>query len=113
MKPVGSTFTRREFLFSFAATLSGGLASAQQPATEPVIDIHQHTHYHDRTDQQLLAHQRAMGVTTTILLPSGRQVQRASTHDGKSNGLAARTGGNETVLEFARRHPGEFLFFAN
>jgi predicted TIM-barrel fold metal-dependent hydrolase len=114
MKPIRRSLNRREFLFTSAATFSGALfAEAQSPVAEPVIDIHQHTHYHDRTDLQLLAHQRAMGVTTTILLPSGRQVQRASTHEGKSNGLAARTGGNDTVLEFARRHPGEFLFFAN
>ncbi len=32
---------------------------------EPIIDIHQHTDYVNRTDEQLLAHQRAMGVTLT------------------------------------------------
>lgn len=115
MKPdqtFSARLTRRQFLVQSAAA-APALAASAADRPEPVIDIHQHTHYHDRTDQQLLAHQRAMGVTTTILLPSGRQVQRESTHQGKSNGLAARTGGNETVLEFARRHPGEFLFFAN
>ena len=54
-----------------------------------------------------------MGVTTTILLPAGKPVDRASTHNGKSNGLAAKTGGNETVQAMAKRHPKEFLFGAN
>jgi predicted TIM-barrel fold metal-dependent hydrolase len=61
----------------------------------------------------MLAHQRAMGVTTTILLPAGRVSERPSTHNGKSNGLAARCGGNENVRAFAVAHPGEFLFGAN
>jgi predicted TIM-barrel fold metal-dependent hydrolase len=83
------------------------------PVAEPIIDIHQHTHYHDRTDDQLIAHQRAMGVTTTLLLPAGREVERESTHQGKSNGLAARTGGNQTCVAVAQAHPGEFRFGAN
>jgi predicted TIM-barrel fold metal-dependent hydrolase len=112
MKPPPQPLTRRQFLIASAAA-APALALGAAEAPEPIIDIHQHTHYHDRTDQQLLAHQRAMGITTTILLPSGRPVERESTHAGKSNGLAARTGGNETVLEFARKHPQEFLFFAN
>ena len=80
---------------------------------EPIIDIHQHTNYTGRSDEQLLKHQRAMGVTTTILLPAGKPVNRPSTHDGKSNGLAAKTGGNETVHAMANRHPKEFVFGAN
>ncbi len=88
-------------------------ASSPTPPPEPIIDIHQHTHYHGRTDLQMLAHQRAMGVTTTLLLPAGRVAERPSTHTGKSNGLAARCTGNEAVVEFAKAHPGEFLFGAN
>ena len=38
---------------------------------EPVIDIHQHTNYSGRTDEELVAHQRRMGVTKTVLLPAG------------------------------------------
>ena len=34
-------------------------------------------------------------------------------HEGKSNGLAANTGGNDTVAAYARAHPGEFYFGAN
>src|SRR5882724_4368533 len=64
------------------------LAADTQPATapaDPIIDIHQHTNYSGRTDDQLLRHQRAMGVTQTILLPAGSPVNRPSTHDGKTN----------------------------
>jgi predicted TIM-barrel fold metal-dependent hydrolase len=61
----------------------------------------------------MLAHQRAMGVTTTILLPAGRVVDRPSTHAGKSNGLAAKCTGNEAVMAYAKAFPGEFLFAAN
>ncbi len=110
--------SRRRFLTSAVAlgalpALRAAETSTPNPPPEPIIDIHQHTHYHDRTDQQMLAHQRAMGVTTTILLPAGRVVERPSTHNGKSNGLAARCTGNEAAVEFAKAHPGEFLFGAN
>lgn len=115
--------SRRQFLAA-ATALAGAhcggspapaqAAEAAAPAVaEPVIDIHQHTQYHDRTDAQLLAHQRAMGVTTSLLLPAGTPVNRPSTHNGKSNGLAAKCGGNETVVAFAQEHPGEFIFGAN
>jgi len=111
------SFSRREFLthaaLAGAGCAAGVHAATPNPPPEPIIDIHQHTHYHERTDDQMLAHQRAMGVTTTILLPAGRLSERASTHNGKSNGLAARCGGNENVRAFALAHPGEFLFGAN
>ncbi len=108
--------SRRRFLTSSTTVLAAGyvlrdIAAADAP--EPIIDIHQHTHYHGRTDEKMLKHQRAMGVTTTILLPSGKPVNRASTHNGKSNGLAAKTGGNKTVHAMAKQHPKEFLFGAN
>lgn len=106
-------FPRREFIATTAATALGFATAAQEEKPEPIIDIHQHTNYHGRTDDQMLAHQRAMGITTTILLPAGRPVERPSTHNGKSNGLAAKCGGNETVVTYAKAHPGEFLFAAN
>lgn len=80
---------------------------------EPVVDIHQHTNYHARSNEDLIQHQRAMGITQTILLPAGTELTRPSTHAGRSNGLAARVGGNESVLAVAREHPGEFFFGAN
>lgn len=88
-------------------------AKVAAPA-EPIIDIHQHTNYHDRTNTRLLAHQRAMGITHTILLPAGSAVRRPSTNDGRYNGLGGvRAGGNESCAEMAAAHPKEFRFGAN
>src|SRR5882757_10015061 len=98
--------TRREFLASsslmlLAAAAHGADAVAGKP--EPIIDIHQHTNYSFRTDEQLLAHQRAMGVTQTILLPAG-----ALYH------LEANATGNQAVYDFTLDHPGgEFVYAAN
>ncbi len=60
-------FSRRHFLASSSAALltSSLLHNAVAADEEPIIDIHQHTHYHGRTDEQMIKHQRAMGVTTT------------------------------------------------
>ncbi|MFM8471292.1 MAG: amidohydrolase family protein, partial [Limisphaerales bacterium] len=117
--PSPAPFSRREFLTAGAAwcgacaSLGAAESSTPNPPPEPIIDIHQHTHYHGRSDEQMLAHQRAMGVTTSILLPAGRPTVRPATHGGRSNGLAANCTGNEAVVEFAKVHPGEFLFGAN
>lgn len=88
------SFTRRAFL--------GTACSALLPAAEPVIDIHQHTNYSGRSDEALIAHQRAMGVTKTVLLPAGSRY-----------GLAVDAGRNDSVVALAKRLPGEFVFFAN
>jgi len=115
-RPMRTSFSRRRFFASTTGAVATGCllrdTSAAEPK-EPIIDIHQHTHYHGRSDEQMIKHQRAMGITTTILLPSGRPVKRPSTHDGRSNGLAARTGGNDTVLKIAKKFPKEYLFGAN
>ena len=103
--------SRRNFLLSSGAALLAPRLFAEPG--EPIIDIHQHTNYHARSNEDLIAHQRALGVTTTVLLPAGAVLDRPSTHHGKSNGLAARCGGNETVLGVAREHPGEYAFGAN
>lgn len=79
---------------------------------EPVIDIHQHTHYSGRSDELLLSHQKAMGITKTVLLPAGRPVISASTHYGKSNGLEVDCGGNEACYKLAQAHPDKFAFGA-
>ena len=89
-----------------------GTTSATQ-SPDPIIDIHQHTNYAGRTDEQLIFHQQRMGVTQTIMLPAGRPVDRPSTNNGKSNGLAAKTGTNETCLKLVRDMPGKYYFFAN
>ena len=54
-----------------------------------------------------------MGATTTILLPAGRSVKTASTHQGVANGLQAEALGNQQCLEFAAAHAGEYLHAAN
>jgi predicted TIM-barrel fold metal-dependent hydrolase len=80
---------------------------------EPIIDIHQHLNYSGRPDDVLLAHQQAMGVTKTILLPAGRSVNSPTTHAGLSNGLQAECLGNEACYRFARAHRGTFIFAVN
>ena len=87
-------FSRRAFL--------AGAGVQLLPAAEPIIDIHQHTNYSGRTDEELIVHQRRMGVTKTVLLPAGRMY-----------GLEANAGGNETMLPLVKRLPGEYVFFAN
>ncbi len=87
--------TRRAFLAS--AAVAPLIAAGQ-----PVIDLHQHTHYADRTDGELIAHQATMGITLTVLLPAGSRY-----------GLAANAHGNASVVELARQYPRQFVFFAN
>ena len=86
--------SRRGFLGVVCAALARG--------AEPVIDIHQHTKYSGRTDEQLVSHQRTMGISKTILLPAGSKY-----------GLAAGAGGNDTVVALAKAYPKEYVFFAN
>src|SRR5437763_8327597 len=86
--------SRRTFLAAAGAALAH--------SAEPVIDIHQHTPYSGRTDEELVQHQHTMGITKTVMLPAGRE-----------GGLAAGAGGNEVVVAFCRAHPGEDVFFAN
>jgi predicted TIM-barrel fold metal-dependent hydrolase len=111
--------TRRQFIASSAGlVLAAGCRPSPPPEEHPapvvpIIDIHQHTGYHGRTDQQLLAHQVAMGVTQTMLLPAGKYVQRPSTHNGLSNGLAAHIGVTQVAYELAGKYPGQYFFFAN
>jgi predicted TIM-barrel fold metal-dependent hydrolase len=107
---------RREFLTASGLALlgmtvdGGGGVSA---AAEPIIDIHQHVGYAGRPDDGLLAHQRAMGATTTILLPAGRPVSTASTHDGVANGLQAQCLGNDACHRLSGAHPKVYLSGAN
>jgi len=104
MSHLSSPLSRREFLGCTAGLLgaASGLSALGSVPTEPVIDIHQHTNYSGRTNGQLIAHEKIMGVTTTILLPAGALY-----------GLDAQCGRNDTVLELSDQRPTEFLFFAN
>jgi predicted TIM-barrel fold metal-dependent hydrolase len=69
---------------------------------EYIIDIHQHTVYGKRDGEQLVVHQRNMGVSKTVLLPVGTRP-----------GVVPGTGGNPSVVDLAKRHPGKFAYFAN
>ena len=77
--------SRRTFVAASCSVFIPDGLSAQQP-TEPIIDLHQHTNYVGRSDEALVAHQRALGVQKTVLLPAGSKY-----------GLAADCGGNDTV----------------
>lgn len=101
---------RRQILAATAGALvasrcGGPEPPAANPATSSrhrVIDFHQHTNYAGRADDDLVAHQRRMGVDLTVLLPAGSRF-----------GLAADALGNDSVAALARRFPREFLYFAN
>ena len=101
---------RRDFLVAgvgLAAGAScgdGGTANQSRPVDSgpSVIDFHQHTNYRGRSDDDLVAHQRRMGVDLTVLLPAGSRF-----------GLAADAFGNDSVVNLAERFPEEFVFFAN
>ncbi len=64
-----------------------------QNTGEPIIDIHQHTQYSGRSDGELIAHQRTMGISQTVLLPAGSKY-----------GLAVDAGGNDTVVGLAKQY---------
>lgn len=107
--------SRRRFIADSGMLLAGmalpqGLAASMAGKRDAIIDIHQHQHYHSLTDDELIAHQKSMGVTRSILLPAGTPVERPSTHNGFSNGLEAKCGGNQACYEFAKLHPKEYLF---
>lgn len=92
------SISRRTFL----AGAVGALAATAAQAAEPIIDIHQHTHYWGRSDDGLIQHQRALGATKTVLLPAGSKF-----------GLEADCYGNDSVIALAKAYPKEFVFFAN
>jgi len=94
--------SRRDFLLTTAGVVSALAVRGEETSSEAVIDIHQHTNYSGRTNAQLIAHQKAMGVTYTVLLPAGRLY-----------GLDAECGGNQTVVDLTKEHPGEYWYFAN
>ena len=86
--------TRRSLLVGVSAQLA--------PAQEGIIDIHQHTPYSGRTADELVEHQKTMGITKTILLPAGSRF-----------GLAGGVAPNDASVELARRFPKQYYFFAN
>src|ERR1700684_1932364 len=100
MTNLTDSFSRRAFLAVSAGCLMNTAADAKEDLR--VLDIHQHTNYSGRTDDQLIAHQRKMGVTKTNLLPSGFKM---------TPGL--EVGGDDTCVNLAHKLPKEFVYFAN
>ena len=69
MKANTHKLSRRAFVqTAYSAACAHLLPDAD--TTEPVIDVHQHTHYWGRSDADLVQHQHALGVTKTVLLPA-------------------------------------------
>src|SRR5688572_17140346 len=99
--------SRRDFIATSLALVSSAVLSqamrGADDAREPIIDIHQHHRYRDRPDDNLLFHQKAVGVTTTVLLPGGEDTGNPPTTMSL----------NAAVFEFVRAHPKQFYFFAN
>ena len=111
---MSSSITRRHFLaVSGSITVAGSATTQAAPSdAEPIIDIHQHQGYKGRTREQFLAHQRMMGVSTTVILPSARAFDRRE--DGsRLNPDRAKNGSNGNAHTLATEHPAEFVRFAN
>lgn len=105
--------SRRHFLQRSSLALAAGFTACQKTEDERIIDIHQHVNYSGRMNDAFLAHQDAMGVGITILLPAGTEVSTPSTHLGNSNGLAARIFGNQAARSLMEAYPEKFRMFAN
>ena len=90
--------TRREFLATGLGMAAAPLLTASAPS-EPILDLHQHTLYAGRSDQQLIAHQRYHSVTVTNLLAG----------DGW---LLSELGGNADCAALQAKSPDQFVRFA-
>lgn len=98
------SLSRRTFL---AAAVGSAACSSSTPSSEPVaevrqpiLDFHCHTLHLGRTNEQLMAHQEAVGVVKTVLLPG-------------EGWMLERIGGNEECAKLATAHPDQFVLFAN
>jgi uncharacterized protein len=104
-----ASITRRAFLKSGSCALLAMPLRGSEPRSSPpggaapsTIDIHVHCTHRNRPDEQILVHQRNTGILYSVLLPAGT-----------TGGLAADAAGNDHVIAFAERHPGQFAYFAN
>lgn len=110
--------SRRKFLkasgiAAAATSLKPRALFADDKVEPPLIDIHQHINYSGRGNESFVKHQEVMGIAKTVLLPAGRVIDLASTHSGKSNGLAALIHGNEAGMRLVKAFPDKFVTFAN
>jgi predicted TIM-barrel fold metal-dependent hydrolase len=110
-------FSRRDFIMKAGALAAAatvpGCAMLEGDHGETIVDIHQHVGYSRKNTDALLQHQRVMGVTKTILLPAGRNINSAATHDGVSNGLEAKCLGNEDCYRVVLANLKHYAFAAN
>ena len=90
--------SRREFLTAGLGVAGAPLLTASARSA-PILDLHQHTLYAGRSDQQLIAHQRYHGVTVTNLLAG----------DGW---LLSELGGNADCAALQAKYPDQFVRFA-
>ncbi|MDF1812689.1 MAG: amidohydrolase family protein [Verrucomicrobiales bacterium] len=102
---------KRRTLIKLSACALSPCVNAEE--NEYIIDIHQHVNFHGRRNPDFVAHQAAMGVSKTVLLPSGAQLSTESTHLGRSNGLAARIFGTGAAKRLTDQYPDKFVFFCN
>src|SRR5580704_1620760 len=84
---------RRQFLAQAATALL--------PWQGPVLDIHAHLFYNGRTNEQLLAHSRALGISKAVLLPAEGSMRPTP------------VAGNEACVALEREHPELFVRFSS
>jgi len=109
--------SRRDFLATSsllaAAAAMPGCAMFEGSHGETIVDIHQHVGYSRKNTDALLQHQRVMGVSKTILLPAGRNINSAATHEGVSNGLEGKCLGNDDCYRLVLANLKHYAFAAN
>jgi len=93
-----ATFSRRQFLGTLPAFIAPPSLSASL-SSQPVLDLHQHTNYLGRTNQQLVAHQAYHRVTTTVLLPG-------------AGWMLSELGDNASCAALEADYPDRFVRFA-
>ena len=90
--------TRRNFLASMAGTALAAARTA--PAAMPLIDIHQHADYVGRNFERMVAHQEALGATTSVLLAG-------------AGWLESQLAGNAATLAQQKLKPERFVMFTS
>ena len=93
---------RRTFLATLAASAACSQETTQPEvetqAPEPILDLHTHTRHLGRTHDQLIAHEKQLGVTKSVLLPG-------------AGWLLERIGGNEECAALLGSREHDFVLF--
>ncbi len=93
-----SKLTRRDFLQTISALGAAPLLAGSAEA-EPILDVHQHTNYSGRSNEQLVAHQEFHRITTTVLLPG-------------AGWMLSELGDNASCAALQAGYPHKFVRFA-